>query len=63
MKSNVSGRFDNSENVSGILSACGGDPVVAFRLRNAADYRLPIKILHISASPTDPPKPTNLPFR
>ena len=25
----------------GILSACGVDPVVALRLRNAADYRLP----------------------
>jgi len=25
----------------GISSACGVDPVVALRLRNAADYRLP----------------------
>ena len=23
------------------VSGCGGDPVVALRLRNAADYRLP----------------------
>jgi len=25
----------------GIVSGCGGDPAVALRLRNAADYRLP----------------------
>jgi len=25
----------------GILSGCGGDPAIALRLRNAADYRLP----------------------
>jgi hypothetical protein len=25
----------------GILKACGVDPVVALRLRNGADYRLP----------------------
>jgi len=25
----------------GIVDGCGGDPAVAFRLRNAADYRLP----------------------
>ena len=29
------------ETCLGILSACGVDPVVALRLRNAADYRLP----------------------
>jgi len=30
----------------GILSGCGGDPAVALRLRNAADYRLPTFGLH-----------------
>jgi hypothetical protein len=25
----------------GLLSVCGGDPAVALRLKNAADYRLP----------------------
>ena len=30
-----------TETCLGTLSACGGDPVVVFRLRNAADYRLP----------------------
>jgi hypothetical protein len=30
----------------GILSACGVDPVVALRLRNAAEYRLPTFGLH-----------------
>jgi len=29
------------ERCLGMLRACGGDPVVALRLRNAADYRLP----------------------
>jgi len=41
-ESDFSGRFDNSkkETRPGILSTCWGDPVVAFRLMNNADYRL-----------------------
>jgi len=31
----------NMEMCLGILSGWGADPVVAFRFRNAADYRLP----------------------
>jgi len=33
--------FLKKETCLGILSAWGGDPVVALRLRNVADYRLP----------------------
>jgi len=29
------------ETCLGIVSGCGVDPVVALRVRNAADYRLP----------------------
>jgi len=43
IKIDFSGWFDNSKNgeVLGIVSGCRGEPVVALRLRNAADYRLP----------------------
>ena len=42
MKRDFFGRFDNSkkETLPGILSTCRGDPVVAFRLMNNADYLL-----------------------
>jgi hypothetical protein len=43
MKSDFSGWFDNSEKgeVAGHIEWMWGDPAVALRLRNAADYRLP----------------------
>ena len=31
----------NMERCLGIVGGCGADPVVALRLRNAEDYRLP----------------------
>ena len=43
-KSDISGWFDNSKKgeVSGQIVWMGeGDPVVALRLRNAAEYRIP----------------------
>jgi len=42
-KSVFSGRFDNSKKgeVSGQIEWMGVDPVVAFHLKYAADYRLP----------------------
>jgi len=43
-KSDFSGWFDNSEKKErclGIVGGCGADPVVALRLRNAEEYRLP----------------------
>ena len=42
-KSDFSGWFANSKKgeVSGQILSMGADPVVAPRLRNAADYRIP----------------------
>jgi len=34
------------ERCLGIVGGCGGDPVVALRLGNAADYRLPNFVPH-----------------
>ena len=34
------------EGCLGTVGGCGGDPAVALRLRNAADYRLPTFRLH-----------------
>ena len=32
----------------GIVGGCGADPAVALRLRNAADYRLPLLLGHMA---------------
>jgi len=32
----------------GIVGGCGADPAVALRLRNAADYRLPLILDHMA---------------
>jgi len=42
-RGDLSGWFDNSKKgvVAGQIEWMGGDPVVALRIRNAADYRIP----------------------